>query len=198
MGQCHRKIVGIVAVATLLVCVGFFSWTSNGAEPPRIIDGSRVLLLYQITVPGKDVSEAPHVAQFVQGKHQLLPALEEVVTGMATGEKVSVLLAEDQGYGTYDETKKKTVPRQDLPDEIQEGDTVQDDAGQSAIITQLSERAAVIDFNHPLAGKPFIMKIQILRIDNHPAIYELTPQSGPRILVKHLPRADESQRLLTL
>ena len=33
-------------------------------------------------------------------------------------------------------------------------------------MTQLSDRSAVIDYNHPLAGKPVVVKIKIMRVDD--------------------------------
>jgi FKBP-type peptidyl-prolyl cis-trans isomerase 2 len=33
-------------------------------------------------------------------------------------------------------------------------------------VTQLSERYAFMDYNHPLAGKPVVVKIKILRVDD--------------------------------
>ena len=33
-------------------------------------------------------------------------------------------------------------------------------------MAQLSDRSAVVDYNHPLAGKPVVVKIKILRVEN--------------------------------
>ena len=80
--------------------------------------------------------------------------------------------------------KKKTVPRRDLPDGIKEGDILQDRAGKSATVTQLSDSFVVIDYNHPLAGKSLIVKMKILRVDD-PTTKDPTLQSGPQTIVKH-------------
>jgi len=147
-----------------------------------------------MTIRVEEVSEAPHFAQFVQGRHQFLPALERVMRGKKTGDTLKVVLSEDESFGTYDATKKKTVPRTDLPGEIKEGDILQDGAGNPAIVTELSDRSAVIDYNHPWAGKSFIVKIAILRVDD-PGTMDFTHPPGPRMMVKHQPRADEFREM---
>ena len=166
MGFSHRNRAAIVAVVTLLTCLGLLWKQSVGAEPSRIIDGSNVTLFYQITVPGECEVEAREIGQFVQGRHQLPSALERVITGMKTGDQKKVELSAEEGFGPYDAKKKKTVPKSDLPAGTKEGDVLEDRAGREATVTQLSDRSALMDYNHPLAGKPLSMKITILRVDD--------------------------------
>ena len=156
----------VIAVMILVACLWILSQPSRAAESPRIIDGSKVTLLYHITVPGQDGYEVRDVSQFVQGQHEMLPALERVVTGMKTGEERKVELSPEQGFGPYDANKKKTIPRTELPGETKEGDILADSTGQPATVTQLSDSSAVIDYNHPLAGKPLSVKVKILRVDD--------------------------------
>jgi FKBP-type peptidyl-prolyl cis-trans isomerase 2 len=166
MGVSHRYKVAIVAVATMLTCLGLL-WKQNvGAESPRIVDGSNVTVLYRITGAGECEFEVREIGHFVQGRHQLPPALERVVTGMKTGDKKKVELSAGEGFGPYDAKKKKTVSKSDLPAGTKEGDVLQDRAGQQATVAHLSDSSAVMDYNHPLAGKPLSMKIRILRVDD--------------------------------
>ena len=166
MGVSYRNKAAIIAVATFLTCLGFL-WEQNvGAESPRIIDGSSVTAFYQVTVPGGYGFELHALGQFVQGRHQLLPALERVVTGMKSGDEKKVQLSAEESFGPYDAKKRKTIPKSDLPTWTQEGDILQDRTGQEATVTQLSDRSAVMDYNHPLAGKPVVVKIRILRVDD--------------------------------
>ncbi|HEV8325985.1 MAG TPA: FKBP-type peptidyl-prolyl cis-trans isomerase [Nitrospiraceae bacterium] len=166
MGVSHRNMAVVVALVTLLTCLGLLWKQSVGAEPSRIIDGSRVTYFSQITVPGECEFEVRDLGQFVQGRHQLPPALELVVTGMKTGDKKKVELSAEEGFGPYDANKTKTIPKSDLPAGTKEGDVIEDRAGQQATVTQLSDRYAVMDYNHPLAGKPLSIKISILRVDD--------------------------------
>src|SRR5512141_1928703 len=76
MGISYRKKAAIVAVATFLTCLGLLWKQDVGAESPRIVDGSNVTAFYRITAPGECGFEIRVLGQFVQGQHQLMPALE--------------------------------------------------------------------------------------------------------------------------
>jgi len=166
MGMSYRKKAALVAVATFFMWLGLLWKQDVGAESPRIVDGSNVTAFYRITAPDECGFEIRVLGQFVQGQHQLMPALEHAVTGMRTGDEKKVEISSEEGFGRYDARKRKTVPTSELPAWTQEGDILQDRAGQQATVTQLSDRSAVMDYNHPLAGKPLNMKIKILRVDN--------------------------------
>ena len=138
---------------------------AQGPSTP-ITDGSKVTLLYQIRVPGDDRIEVKDLSQFVQGQHQMLPALEQAVSGMRRGDKAEVKLTEDQAFGAYDAKKKTVVPTKDLPAGVKAGDVVEDRrTGQQATITQMSDTDAVMDYNHPLAGKPLLVTLTIIDVD---------------------------------
>jgi FKBP-type peptidyl-prolyl cis-trans isomerase 2 len=165
MAQSYRNNAIIVGVVTLLACIGLVSLKSLAADSAPISEGSNVTVMYQITVPGEGF-EVKDISQFVQGKHEMLPALERVVTGMKSGDEKKVDLPPEQGFGPYDPNKKKTVPRTELPGGTKEGDILQDRAGNQATVAHLSDSSAVMDYNHPLAGKPLSVKIKVLRVDN--------------------------------
>jgi FKBP-type peptidyl-prolyl cis-trans isomerase 2 len=166
MAKFPRDISSVIAVVILLLCLGLLRHQGFAAEPLQISDGSNVTFYYQITVPGEGGFEVRDFGRFVQGQHQLLPALERVVTGMKTGDEKKVELSAEEGFGPYDARKKKTVSKSDLPAGTKEGDVLEDHAGQQATVTQISDSSAVVDYNHPLAGKPLHVKIKILRVDN--------------------------------
>jgi FKBP-type peptidyl-prolyl cis-trans isomerase 2 len=164
----------IVAMMAIVGCLGLSAPSraadsapiTEGSSAP-ITDGSKVTLLYQITVPGDERIEVRDLSQFIQGQHQMLPALEQAVSGMRRGDKKEVKLSEEQGFGPYDSKKKSIVPTRELPAGLKAGDVVEDrKSGQQATITQMSDTDAVIDYNHPLAGKPLLVTLTILDVDN--------------------------------
>jgi len=172
-----------VTMMAIVGCLGFSAPDGIAAQPGQnmegssgqnpqgssvpITEGSKVTLLYQITVPGDDRIEVRDLSQFVQGQHQMLPALEQAVSGMRRGDKTEVKLSEDQAFGAYDSKKKTVVPTKDLPSGVKAGDVIEDRrTGQQATITQMSETDAVMDYNHPLAGKPILVTLTILDVDN--------------------------------
>lgn len=109
MGVSHWNMAAVAAVVTLCSCVGLPWKQSVGAEPPRIVDGSTVTFFFQITVPGEYGLDVHQLGQFVQGRHQLLPALERKVIGMKAGDEKKVQLSAEESFGPYDTKKRKTV-----------------------------------------------------------------------------------------
>jgi FKBP-type peptidyl-prolyl cis-trans isomerase 2 len=172
-----------VALMAIVGCLGMAAPSSSAGQPGQnsegtssqnqmgssapITDGSKVTLLYQITVPGDERIEVRDLSQFIQGQHQMLPALEQAVSGMRRGEKAEVRLSEDQAFGAYDANKKAVVPTRELPSGVKTGDIVEDrKTGKQATITQMSDTDAVMDYNHPLAGKPLLVTLTIIDVDS--------------------------------
>jgi FKBP-type peptidyl-prolyl cis-trans isomerase 2 len=154
-------------VGVLLIGMTFLSHPSQATvENAQITDGSNVTFQYKITVPGRIGLSVQDVAVFIQGKHQVLPAVERAVTGMKEGDVKQIELSAEEGFGPYDDKKKKHVPRVDLPLGVKEGDILEDWGGTPVIVAQLSETAAILDYNHPLAGKTLVVHIKILKVEN--------------------------------
>lgn len=148
----------------LLLCLGLSGGHAFAAERQEIMEGSKVTFVYKITAP--DSAPVADKGEFVQGRHQLLPALEREVAGMRPGEEKQVQLTVEEGFGPYDDKKQRSVSPQELPLGVKEGSIVADRAGNVATVRELSSSAAVLDYNHPLAGKPLIVQIKILKVEN--------------------------------
>ena len=92
--------------------------------------------------------------------------IEQRIAGMRPGEVTSFPLSAEEGFGLYDETKIQTIPPAELPLEAREGDTIATRAGTTARIVKILPEKAVLDLNHPLAGKPLLVSLQIVTIEN--------------------------------
>lgn len=129
-------------------------------------DGANVTVRFEITPSDNPTTTYSDIEQFVQGQHIIPPALEERMAGMHPGEVKTFPLSAEEGFGPYDDTKIQTIPPSDLPLEAREGDTVDDGTGRTARIISILPEKAVLDLNHPLAGKPLMVTLQIVTIEN--------------------------------
>ena len=157
------------SLAPLFLLLAFMVLPANvghAAENPRIAEGSKVTFLYVVTVPGSVVVDLRDVGEFIQGQHQILPALEREMDGMKAGEEKSVELSAEQGFGRYDAMKRKEVSPIDLPVGTKKGDILQDKQGRPAIVTEMSESVAVLDYNHPLAGQTVFVQLKVLKVED--------------------------------
>jgi FKBP-type peptidyl-prolyl cis-trans isomerase 2 len=70
------------------------------------------------------------------------------------------------GTGADGDGKKMNVPKTELPPGVEEGGVVQNDLGHFATVAEVSDTTAVLDYNHPLAGKPLVVQRKILKVEN--------------------------------
>ena len=129
-------------------------------------DGMKVTVQLQITSQDHPTTTYSDTQQFIQGQHIIPPGLEQRIAGMHPGESKTFPLSAEEGFGPHDETKLQIIPTGDLPLAAREGDTVTDDAGRHARIIWILPEKALLDLNHPLAGQPLIVTLQIVMIEN--------------------------------
>ena len=139
---------------------------SPEAESSRIIEGSKVTLQYVATVPGSTGIDYSNVSEFIQGRHEIFPALEQKVVGMKPGEEKQVELSPGEGFGPHDDRKKLNIPKTLLPFGTKAGDVLRNDVGELVTVAEVADTTAVLDYNHPLAGKPLVVQLKILKVEN--------------------------------
>ena len=132
----------------------------------QIVEGSKVTLQYVATARGSTGTDYGNVSEFIQGRHEILPALEREVVGMKPGEEKKVELSPGEGFGPHDDRKKLNIPKTLLPFGAKPGDVLRNDAGELATVEEVGDMMAVLDYNHPLAGKPLVVQLKILKVEN--------------------------------
>ena len=139
---------------------------SPEAESSRIVEGSKVTLQYVASVPGSTGIDYGNISEFIQGRHEIFPALEQEVVGMKPGEEKQVELNPEENFGPHDEGKQLIISKTLLPPGAKQGDIVQNLLGELATVAAVGDIAAVLDYNHPLAGKPLVVRMKILKVEN--------------------------------
>jgi FKBP-type peptidyl-prolyl cis-trans isomerase 2 len=129
-------------------------------------DGAKVTVRFHIRLRDTPTTTYSDTDQFVQGQHIIPPAIEQQVAGMQPGEAKTFPLSAEEGFGLYDENRTTTIQTADLPLDALEGDIVNDYEDRTAVIVRIFPETTVLDLNHPLAGKPLIVTLQIVAIEN--------------------------------
>lgn len=110
-------------------------------------------------------SEAP--LQFLQGRGQIIPGLEQVLYGMTVGEEMEVEVAPAEGYGERDPEAYQVVSRDvfppDLALELGMGLHMRDETGQvfEVFVADIRPEGVLLDFNHPLAGETLYFQVKV-------------------------------------
>lgn len=130
-----------------------------------IRNGDKVTISFDLMVPETHFAIKDSVSEYVPGDRQLVPGLERQLMGMKAGEQKHVELGPEEGFGTYEPEKKMTVARDRVPDNAKVGDVYKTPHGQPFMVQDLSDQQAIVDFNHPLAGKRLVFDVKVLKVE---------------------------------
>ena len=159
----------LICAIGLVLLLGAGSFVNRLQASPTekaVQDGAKVTVWFQITPSDSPTTTYSNIEQFVQGQHTIPLGVEQRIAGMHPGEVTTFPLSPEEGFGPYDETKIQTIPPADLPLTAQEGDTIANSEGTTARIVRILPEKALLDLNHPLAGKPLLVSLQIVTIEN--------------------------------
>ena len=137
-----------------------------------ISEGKTISLQYTLSldtgeIVESNIEEEPLI--YTLGSGELMPGLEEVLRGMQEGEERTGTLPPEKGYGPTNPDALIEVPRDHLPPEAWEIGAQLQAAGPNGeqiggVVQELKENSAIVDFNHPLAGKNLGFTIKVLSI----------------------------------
>ena len=92
-----------------------------------------------ISVPEEHDIIPKQKSEYIHGARQLIPGLENALTGMHAGEMKRVELDAAHAFGPYDAGKKTSVPRSQLPEKIRVGDITTTTEGTPFTVIALSD-----------------------------------------------------------
>jgi FKBP-type peptidyl-prolyl cis-trans isomerase SlpA len=103
------------------------------------------------------------------GVGELLPNLERVLAGLHTGTRQAFVLPPGEAFGEHKSELIERVRREHMPDEPLEAMSIMeftapDGSRYSGLVRELDDEVAVIDFNHPLAGKTIRFEVEVIGV----------------------------------
>lgn len=115
-------------------------------------------------------SEPGRPLEYLHGNHNIIPGLENQLTGMKQGDTKVVKVEPKEGYGEYDNNLLFKVPKANFPQEVElyPGMEFQTDTDEGVMIVTIKEidgDTVIVDANHPMAGQAlnFDVKIESVR-----------------------------------
>jgi FKBP-type peptidyl-prolyl cis-trans isomerase SlpA len=145
--------------------------------------GDKVTINFNLLVPETRFAIKDNVSEYVPGDNQLVPGLERQLMGMKAGEQKHIELAPEEGFGTYKPDKRMTVSRDRVPEDAKIGDVYKTEHGQPFMVQELSGQKAVVDFNHPLAGKRVVFDVQVLKVQHQGSDSQSSASQGDQAQV---------------
>jgi len=111
-----------------------------------------------------DSSVGKDPLSFTAGAGQMIKGFDDAVIGMKVGDKKTIEIPPEQGYGVINEDNKQWIPKEQLPADL--------NIGQEIIlkpyrlkIYEMNDQNVLASVNHFLAGKTLIFDIILVSIN---------------------------------
>lgn len=133
--------------------------------------GSEVTIHYTGTLEDGtviDTSVDKEPVTFVIGENKVFPIVENALVGMNEGEKKTLAIPPEEGFGEHREDMIVKVPESELPEGVEVGAVLRSTTpdGQTALLSviDITDGNATLDGNHPLAGKTLNFEVELVSV----------------------------------
>ncbi|MDF2181860.1 peptidylprolyl isomerase [Neptuniibacter sp. CAU 1671] len=139
----------------------------------QIADNSVVLFHYSLVNEQGEVIEGSRGGDplpYLHGHRNIVPGLEKALTGRSVGDKFTIQLQPEEGYGLRDEDKVYVVDRASFAgfDTLETGMLCQmeDPEGQPEYVTvvDINDEEVTVDGNHPYAGQVLNFDVEVVAV----------------------------------
>ena len=114
------------------------------------------------------LTEGREPIKTVLGQGNLIKGFEIGLVGMSEGEKKTVEVSPEDGYGEYLDGLVTKVEKKQVPEGVKLGDVLQSQGERGTInvtVTEINENDIKLDANHPMAGKKLIFDLEVVSVD---------------------------------
>lgn len=138
----------------------------------QIADKTVVTIDYTLKDDNGNILDSSSDGKFayLHGSNNIIPGLENALTGKSSGDEVNVTVNPADGYGEHNDSMVQAVPRDmfDSEQEIQVGMQFHAQSPQGEMIvvtvTDIDGDDITVDGNHPLAGKNLNFGVKVVDV----------------------------------
>jgi len=166
-----------LATALSFLLVAAFILGGCSSSKRVVKDGDKVKVNYTGTFEDGtefDSSEGREPLEVTVGSGQVIPGFEMGLLGMAVGDKKTITITPEEGYGQIREDLIADVPKSQFPPELnltvgQQLQSQQPDGRvMNVTVKDIKDTMVTIDANHPLAGKTLLFDVELVEIEDQP------------------------------
>jgi FKBP-type peptidyl-prolyl cis-trans isomerase 2 len=114
------------------------------------------------------LTEGREPIKTVLGQGNLIKGFEIGLVGMTEGEKKTVEVSPEDGYGVYLDGLVTEIGKKNAPEGVKVGDVLKSEGPKGTInvtVTEINEETIKLDANHPMAGKKLIFDLEVVSVD---------------------------------
>ena len=118
-----------------------------------------------------DQLQGQDTLQFKVGNKEVIQGLDKNMIGMKEGDKKTIMIAPEEGYGPRLEELVRKIPRNSIPPnvELKRDMTIALKTPDGRLlplkIIDFDDKEITVDLNHPLAGKKLIFDIELVSVE---------------------------------
>lgn len=136
--------------------------------------GTKVTLHFALRFPDGgtiDSNFEREPATFTVGDGNLLQGFEQALFGLRAGDRKTLLIKPEQGFGQRNPNNIQEIPRHQFDEglELSEGLVLSFADAQNTelpgVVREFNDQIVTVDFNHPLAGRDIEFEVAILKIE---------------------------------
>lgn len=119
------------------------------------------------TIFDTSIAEGREPLEVELGLGQLIKGFEDGLINMSEGDKKTVEISVEDAYGQPKPEFINEVPKTNVPEGIQVGESLQGNGPQGPVNVQVvavNDETVTLDANHPLAGKNLIFDLEVIEI----------------------------------
>jgi FKBP-type peptidyl-prolyl cis-trans isomerase SlpA len=136
-----------------------------------IEQGTKVTMSFSLALENGEVIDSnfdTEPATFVLGDGNLLPGFEVPLQGLKAGDQAEFVIAPENAFGQRNPENIQQLMRDNFGQEsIAVGDVFSFQNGDGelpGVVIEIGNELVKVDFNHPLAGRNIIFKVDIVEV----------------------------------
>ena len=117
-----------------------------------------------------DSSNGREPLEFTVGAGQMIKGFDAAMPGMGIGDKKTINIAPEEGYGAINEEAIIHFPKENIPEDMKLEPgmqlTLSDPQGNPVpvVVLEITATVIILDANHFLAGKELVFDIELIEI----------------------------------
>ena len=163
-------------VLTMALLAPYFVLPTVGAQTKKdkIENGSQVSIEYTLLdEKGNQIesNKGGNPFKYTHGKGDIIPGLEEGLSGMKVGGEKTIKVKPEDAYGEVKPEAFQEVPHKNIPADLLKVGTqlvARSPQGQSMPVRvhEVKDETVVLNLNHPLAGKTLTFEVKVLAVQS--------------------------------
>ncbi|KFM16240.1 FKBP-type peptidyl-prolyl cis-trans isomerase SlyD protein [Marine Group I thaumarchaeote SCGC RSA3] len=140
-------------------------YTAKVKDSEEVFDTTLEEDAKKYSIHEQNVKYQPKLVSIGEVSYPVLKGLDEALAKTAVGDKLTVEVTPDKGFGERDSGKVRMIPIRKLGEDAEKvsvGDTIEVD-NKRGIIRFIGSGRVQIDYNHKYAGKTILFDVNVLK-----------------------------------